>query len=109
MESTEYDYKYKYVTSLPFESKYVMIADGTCDKIGIDLFNEIDGTDGDYDENFKAMGPMRIKEPWRCYIKLRKDDEHFEDILDIIFINHINYHLIAFFYLIFNNLQSQLI
>lgn len=95
MDSTEifdFEYTYRYHGNINFESKYIMIADSECKENGAKLLAEIDDTNGIYDEDYTTMGPIRNKENWRIYLKIKdqeyEDEENVhEEVMDIILIN----------------------
>ncbi len=93
-ESEEYDYKFKYMKCVTFESKYIIIADGKCQLDGKKHLGKFDwkkGEAGDFETNYHMSGPIRNKEDWYCFLKYKdmayEDDEYNINMLDLILIN----------------------
>jgi hypothetical protein len=90
-ENPEYEYKFKYINCIKFESKYFFIADGKCKIAGDTYTAQFDwetGETGDHGDDYLLSGPIRNKEEWYVFLKYTDGSSDNKNlILDIILIN----------------------
>ena len=87
--SDGYEYKFLHVGEIDFEDKSCIIADGKSPIKGQQIDDAIISGKEIKIKRLDAflLENLRIKEEWGCYIKIKSDDEFYQEILDIILIN----------------------